>query len=167
MTFDDLSIREVDLQKVLPLRTSVLRPHVPPGTFALFDQDQAEHTRHFAALLNSQIVAVLSIYLRPLPDSPPPPPELANDPEALHLRGMAVVQHLQGHGVGSLLLSTVLTRLPLSYPLSRVIWCNARQPARSFYQRHGFQSIGPPFDVPEIGPHLRMARTLPAALATS
>ena len=36
------------------------------------------------------------------------------------------------------------------------VWCNARMPARSLYERAGFKAISEEFDLPPIGPHLVM-----------
>lgn len=41
-----------------------------------------------------------------------------------------------------------------------MIWCSARVAAIDFYRRAGFAEISEPFDVPPIGPHIRMARRL-------
>ncbi|MCW3019870.1 MAG: family N-acetyltransferase, partial [Solirubrobacterales bacterium] len=44
------------------------------------------------------------------------------------------------------------------------IWCNARTPARRFYERAGFGVISEEFELPMIGPHLVM-ELRPAGLA--
>jgi predicted GNAT family N-acyltransferase len=36
------------------------------------------------------------------------------------------------------------------------MWCNARQSAEAFYQRHGWQGVSEPFVIEPIGPHRRM-----------
>jgi predicted GNAT family N-acyltransferase len=36
------------------------------------------------------------------------------------------------------------------------VWCNARTPARSLYERAGFTVASDEFELPEIGPHLVM-----------
>ncbi|MDQ6777225.1 MAG: hypothetical protein M3071_13635 [Actinomycetota bacterium] len=39
---------------------------------------------------------------------------------------------------------------------ARRLWCNARTPARSLYERAGFDLISDEFDLPGIGPHVVM-----------
>ena len=41
------------------------------------------------------------------------------------------------------------------------VFCNARVPARSFYERAGFHACSEVFELPPIGPHLVMERELP------
>jgi hypothetical protein len=45
-------------------------------------------------------------------------------------------------------------------PAWRLLWCNARTPARRCYERAGLQTRGEPWDDPEIGPHVAMWREL-------
>jgi hypothetical protein len=46
------------------------------------------------------------------------------------------------------------------------IWCNARTPARAFYERGGFRVASDEFELPEIGPHYVMERTSAATSAS-
>jgi predicted GNAT family N-acyltransferase len=36
------------------------------------------------------------------------------------------------------------------------VWCNAREAARSFYARAGFEATGDRFEIAGVGPHFRM-----------
>jgi ribosomal protein S18 acetylase RimI-like enzyme len=40
------------------------------------------------------------------------------------------------------------------------VWCNARTPARSFYERAGLHVISEEFDIRDIGPHYVMERAV-------
>jgi predicted GNAT family N-acyltransferase len=40
------------------------------------------------------------------------------------------------------------------------VWCNARTPARGFYEHAGFVAEGEEFALPDIGPHYLMALDL-------
>jgi len=42
----------------------------------------------------------------------------------------------------------------------RLLWCNARVVALGFYERLGFVTEGPEFDIHPIGPHYVMTRQL-------
>ncbi|RDV37131.1 GNAT family N-acetyltransferase [Bradymonadaceae bacterium TMQ3] len=140
---------------ILPLRTRVLRPHLAPGRLAHFEGDDHPHTRHFAAWRGEEVVGVLSLFQNPMPGNTPP---------AWQLRGMAVAPEVQGQGVGGRLLEHALTRQALADPTITWVWCNARQRAVPFYERHGFAIVSPLFDIEGVGPHVRMARTLPTLL---
>ena len=41
---------------------------------------------------------------------------------------------------------------------TRLLWCNARVPAVPFYQKHGWQVVSEPFEVPTAGPHVKMIK---------
>jgi predicted GNAT family N-acyltransferase len=41
-----------------------------------------------------------------------------------------------------------------------MIWCNARLSAVRFYEKLGFETRGDEFDIPDVGPHVVMWRTL-------
>jgi predicted GNAT family N-acyltransferase len=155
-----LTVDEVDVDAILPLRTRVLRPHFDEGELARWPLDDEPTTHHFAAIDtdSGEVVGCVTFQLAGLPDEP-------SEWGDVQLRGMAVSQTLQGQGVGARLLDGSLPRLALLYPDARRIWCNARERAVSFYARAGFVVIGEAFEIPEIGPHRRMWRKLPPLLA--
>ena len=159
-----LTIEEIATEDVLPLRTQVLRPHFDSSQLAHFDGDDAANTHHFAALDDGQVVAVVSYFSQPLPEDGDRDNPARTQP-AVRLRGMAVTKEFRRQGVGSHLLTATLGRLPLLYPTCRWIWCNARQNVVPFYQHHGFETFGAPFTLEAIGPHRRMKRRLPTAIA--
>jgi hypothetical protein len=43
-----------------------------------------------------------------------------------------------------------------------LLWCNARVPARRFYERARFSVVGDEWEEPNTGPHLTMWRAVPA-----
>jgi GNAT superfamily N-acetyltransferase len=73
---------------------------------------------------------------------------------AWRLRGMATLPSYRSQGVGRLVLDGLLAHCRAEG--GGVLWCNARTPAQRFYERAGFQTVGEPWDDPEIGPHVRM-----------
>ena len=74
------------------------------------------------------------------------------------LRGMAAAFEHQGQGLGSALLSTGIKKIRQLN--GDVLWCNARESAIQFYQKHGFELEGAIFDIDGIGPHCIMYRYL-------
>jgi N-acetylglutamate synthase-like GNAT family acetyltransferase len=77
-------------------------------------------------------------------------------PGAWRLRGMATAPDARGRGHGVALLDACVEEA--AGLGARELWCNARTGAASFYARRGFQTVGGEFDVPGIGPHVRMRR---------
>jgi ribosomal protein S18 acetylase RimI-like enzyme len=126
------------------LRHAVLRPHQelaalagsePPGAVAV------------GAFEEGELVAVGLIG----PDG---------EPGAWRVRGMATAPHARRRGAGSAVLSVLVAHAEGAGALR--IWCNARTPALSLYERAGFRAISEEFEIPDIGPHFVMERRTPA-----
>lgn len=159
MTIDAIDIREVGVQQVKPLRTRVLRPHFEDGRLLDYDGDDSDEAHHFAAVdaESGEVVGVVSYLPEELP---------VDGPSAeVRLRGMAVCEALRGQGVGSHLLSTTLTKIALHHPRWSAVWASARTSVTEFYANHGFEAVGPRFEMPSVGPHQRMVRELPDLMA--
>ena len=161
-----LRTERVDVDVILPLRTRVLRPaQAERGELARWDGDLLESTVHYAGFGEGGEVLGCASYLET------PMPEFLReegmeaDALALRLRGMAIASSCRNQGLGAWFLSDMLADLAITRSPTRIVWCNARQAARSFYERAGFQVSGDPFDLPDIGPHYRMWTALPMALA--
>jgi ribosomal protein S18 acetylase RimI-like enzyme len=67
---------------------------------------------------------------------------------------MATAPEARGRGAGAAIL-TALVDHARSNGATR-IWCNARVPARSLYERAGFVVTSEVFEPPDIGPHVVM-----------
>jgi GNAT superfamily N-acetyltransferase len=70
------------------------------------------------------------------------------------IRGMATAPHARGRGAGTKVLQALVEHA-ISHGATR-LWCNARTPARSLYERAGFEATSDEFETPRIGPHYRM-----------
>lgn len=136
-----MRVCEVPVDDLLDLRRRVLRPDHPPSA-ARFDGD--DRARHFCLTDGQSVLAVASVMTAPAPEPLPQAP-------LLQLRGMAVEPDLQGRGLGGQLLEGLqdLVAAPL--------WCNARQRAIPFYEAHRWVRHGDLFEIPSVGPHLRMS----------
>ncbi len=138
-------MRVISLDQARPLRQAVLRPHEtleqlaarePPdglavGAFDDHDGDGGGRTPVAVGLV--------------APDG---------EPGHWRIRGMATAPAARGRGLGSAVLAE-LVRHALARGAVRV-WCNARTPARAFYERGGFRVVSGEFELPGIGPHVRM-----------
>ncbi len=140
-------VRRVRAADTRPLRQAVLRPHQSIAEMA-WPHDDAEDAAHFGAFVDGEMVATATVHREP------PPGE--DDPRAWRLRGMATAAGERGRGHGGALVEACLAWA--GGRGATAVWCNARVAARAFYERHGFIVEGDRFDLPGIGPHLRMRR---------
>ena len=140
-------IRAALAGEVIDLRHAVLRDGLPRES-AVFDGDDHPEALHFVAVDRGSIVGCVTLH-----------PSTFNGEPAWQLRGMAVAPAMQGRGIGAALLETAQGAVACD-PARRMLWCNARVPASSFYQRHGWQIVSGVFDIPSAGPHVRMTRQL-------
>ena len=143
----EITVERVDATLTHPLRLRVLRPGRPADA-ARFAVDDDPATASFAARSpNGEVVGTAVVY-------PEPCPWLPDRPHAWRLRGMATAPERRGEGIGARVLRAALDHVRVAG--GRLVWCNARVPARRFYERAGFLGHGAPWDEPDIGPHVAM-----------
>jgi GNAT superfamily N-acetyltransferase len=144
-----LQFRRATLAEILSLRHAVLRPGRPLET-ARFDGDEEPATRHFGAFVTStgDAVACVSCMRRP-----------RGGADAWQIRGMATRADLAGRGIGRALLAHALEALR-GEAGPRLCWCNARVGALRFWQANGWSIASGVFDIPDVGPHRVLERTL-------
>jgi GNAT superfamily N-acetyltransferase len=146
-TAGDVRVERVAADLTYPLRGRVLRPGRPPGA-ARFAVDADPTTASFAALApDGAVVGTAVVY--------PDPCAWRPDAVAWRLRGMATEPGLRGRGTGTRVLAAALAHARAEG--AELVWCNARVPARAFYERAGFVVHGDEWEDPEIGPHVAMA----------
>jgi GNAT superfamily N-acetyltransferase len=133
------------------LRGRVLRPGASPERVHLAADDAPDVAAFAARDAAGTVVGTAIVY-------PEACPWAADRPGAWRLRGMATAEDRRGRGVGRLILAAVLAHVAAAG--GTLVWCNARVPARRFYERAGFAAHGDEWVDPEIGPHIRMWRTL-------
>lgn len=143
----DYSIVELTSKQMHPLRLAVLRSDTPSRTVAFVEDDWAG-TVHLGMRDVDEIVAISTWIPRPHHDEP-----------AVQLRGMATAAHLQGQGVGAILLEAGCQR---ATNVTSLVWARARDTALNFYVRHGFTIEGEGFIDEHTGkPHHLIIRRLP------
>ena len=142
----------LDPARTAALRQRVLRPHQSVAEVA--SAMDAPDAVAVAVLDGDDVVCcVLAV-----PEACPVP---VGDGEQWRLRGMASDPGVRGRGLGAAVLDRMLAEIASRG--GALVWCNARTPARRLYERAGFSVVGDPWEDPQIGPHVRMWRTLPAA----
>jgi GNAT superfamily N-acetyltransferase len=157
------SVHGVQVVRVPPevtydLRGRVLRPGLPLERVRWPADDDPDAAAFAATDERGEVVGTALVY-------PEPCPWQSDRLGAWRLRGMATAEDHRSTGVGAAVLAAVLEHL--AWAGATVVWCNARVPARRFYERAGFAAHGEPWDDPEIGPHVAMWRPIePGAAAT-
>jgi GNAT superfamily N-acetyltransferase len=134
-------VEDVPAEATHDLRWRILRDR-RPGAPVAFPEDGRPGAFHLAVRdTDGAILAVASFSAEATPYRPGRP--------AVRLRGMAVDGPSQHHGLGRLLITTVVERLRAERV--EVLWCNARDSAGGFYSRMGFAVVGEGFVLPESG----------------
>ncbi len=149
-----VTLRRAAIAEILALRHAELRPGLPPST-ASFPGDDDPLTAHFGAFdtVATEVLACASFMPAPWNDAP-----------AYQLRGMATRRDLARRGIGAALLAVAEHSLATDLDV-RQLWCNARITAADFYVRQGWAIASEPFDIPTVGPHVKMCKPLPARSA--
>lgn len=145
----DHEVIELVAAQTHPLRLDVLRRDTPSRHVA-FPEDELPGTFHLGVEVDGVVVGVSTWIENDHPDLPAA--------RGVQLRGMATAPHLQGHGIGGLLLETGVERVFASG--HDLVWARARDTALGFYERHGFVQRGPGYVDAVTGiPHHDIVRT--------
>ncbi len=139
----ELSVRVVEPGVTRQLRRSVLRPTFLPGQ--PLPGDDLPDAVHLGAFDGSSLVSACLIFPQACAWQPGRP--------AWRLRGMATDPAARGTGAG-----TAVADAAAEVARERgaeLLWCEAREPAVSFYQRRGWQLHGERFAT-DYGPHRYM-----------
>jgi GNAT superfamily N-acetyltransferase len=148
-------IRPVTAAETFPLRQRVLRPHETFDELARRRGGDSDPC-HFAAQDAGTVIGSASVGRES-------PPWATDHQPSWRLRGMATAEDRRREGVGTALLATVIDHVREHG--GGLLWCNARTPAVSLYQRAGFTTRGESWDVPHIGPHIAMEMLVEAVLS--
>jgi len=144
-----MDIKVVAAKDIRPLRNLVLRPNLPIET-TYYDLDNDIETFHLASIMDNTIISIGTFY-----------PE--NDIElqtknGYRLRGMATHPKFRRKSAATKLMKKSFVLL--KEKKCDVLWCNARLVAVEFYKSLGFKITGKIFDIPSIGPHYKMYKSV-------
>ncbi len=143
-------VREIAAVETHDLRRRVLRDG-SAGAVVVWDGDDADGTLHLGIEFDGEIVAISTWLDVPQPDG--------DADRAVQLRGMAVDPDLGPRGFGTRLVVVGCDRAHRHG--ARVVWAHARVTALGFYERLGFEVVGPVFETAATGlPHRLVRRDL-------
>lgn len=144
-----MKVLRISAQDTYDIRHQMLRQGRPKEEVH-FPHDDDDQTFHLGAFIEGKLVSVASFYFENHPDLP--------DEYQYRLRGMATLADHQHIGLSSALLKMAFPIIKQN--LCTLLWCNARTSAMGFYQKVGFEKVGEEFDIPTVGPHVLMFKSI-------
>ena len=158
-------IEKITMEETIPLRHSVLWPTMPRSHVCLPEDATGIHYGAFLPLRETP-VAVISLFLEDLPllkDKQDTKVNLKSEnsnstsisgdeddsyrpvqQRAVRFRKFACESEFQGKGIGTQLLSHILSRARTELDAATV-WCDARTTASGWYIKRGLVPFGPTF----------------------
>ncbi len=144
-----VTIKQITSLETRPLRKELLRPNWSLEDL-FYNGDDDTNTYHVGAFIDEKLVSIASVYNIAKPDS--------KDEFSWQLRGMAVLQNMQGQGIGKLTLDNCIEYIKAKN--GKLLWCNARIKAVEFYKSFGFIITSKEFEIDDIGIHYIMEKIL-------
>ncbi len=154
---EGIAVELVPAWTTWPLRQEVLRPGRAVRD-CVYPGEDGPRAAHAAALRRDQASGGDLVVLAVGVVMPEAPPWDADRVRSWRLRGMASDPRVRGRGLGRRVLDLLVGHVAAHG--GGFLWCNARTPALALYERAGFVPRGEVFELPEIGPHLAMWRTV-------
>ncbi|MGO9911434.1 MAG: GNAT family N-acetyltransferase [Acidimicrobiales bacterium] len=155
-----LEIGPVEPARTFVLRQQVLRPHQRVEEMVLLGSGHPDAIVIGATVAASgEVVGTAAVS----PEVPPADFDAVLPPgRRWRLRSMATRPDLRGTGIGAVVLDAAIEHIARLG--GGVVWCSARTPALTFYERAGFATFGDVWVDELIGPHVMMWRTVPPPL---
>ena len=144
-----MDVKKVAAKDIRPLRNLVLRPNLPIET-TFYDLDDDEKTFHLASIIDNNIISIGTFY--------PENDIKLKTKNGYRLRGMATHPNFRRKSAATKLMEKSFVFLKQKE--CDILWCNARLIAVKFYKSLGFKIIGEIFDIPKIGPHYKMYKSI-------
>jgi GNAT superfamily N-acetyltransferase len=154
-TLDPISVGFVPAEMTWALRQEVLRPGRAVAD-CVYPGDDDPRAAHVAAVAGApggggDVLAVGVVI-------PVAPPWDAARHDGWRVRGMATRPDRRDRGLGGRVLDLLIGHV--ADHGGGLVWCHARTPALHLYERAAFLPRGEVFELPEIGPHQVMWRTV-------
>ena len=144
-----MTIKQVNVEIIRPLRNLVLRPGQPIESTD-YNRDKEFQTLHYANIINQKVCSISTFYPEPIP--------AIEASVAYRLRGMATHPNYRRQGLARAMMHQAMVDIQkLGCDL---LWCKARLVAIDFYESLGFMKIGQIYEIEGIGPHYTMYKYL-------
>lgn len=144
-----MNVKRISVEQTWPIRNEILRPGLPLES-CQFEEDELADAMHFGSYLENELTGIVSVYQIN--------PAHVTNVSCWQFRAMATRDKVRGLGHGKALIVAMETYLlEQGADLS---WCNARDSASGFYQTLGYTRVGEMFDIPTVGPHWLMQKSL-------
>jgi ribosomal protein S18 acetylase RimI-like enzyme len=134
----EIVVAPVALEQTRALRREILRPH---QTIEQVAADELPDAYALGAFEDGELIGVGFV----VPDG---------GPGEWRIRSMATRPAARGRGAGSAVLGALIAHAQAKGAVR--IWCNARSPARSLYERAGLSVVSEEYFLPHVGPHFVM-----------
>jgi GNAT superfamily N-acetyltransferase len=144
-----ITVKKINLKLVYPIRNLVLRIGKPIES-CYFVNDERESTIHFGIIIDSKLVGVVSLF--------EDKNEFFTEIKQFQIRGMAILEEYQKKGYGNLLINE--SEKYCKNNNGNLIWFNARESAKPFYEKLSYFTFGTPFDIKDVGLHYIMYKKL-------
>ncbi len=142
-------IQNISSTDTFTVRNLVLRIGKPIES-CKFDGDNLPTTKHFGLFINEKLVGVVSVFKNKN--------AIFNIENQFQIRGMAVLPEFQKNGFGKDLVNHCEEHIKNKN--RTLIWFNARKNAVPFYKNLGYNKLGNPFSIADIGIHYLMKKEI-------
>ncbi len=145
----NMTITFIEPEETYELRHKILRPNQTIED-CKYPADSLTDTIHLGAFVDGSLISVASFFKETHAD--------LDEKVHYRLRGMATMVSHRGQQAGSSLIQFAedyLKKKQVTY-----WWCNARTSVLGYYERFGMRVLGEVFDIPPIGPHVLMVKSL-------
>lgn len=159
-----VTVGAVEPSRTYRLRRDVLRPWVAAEEMSLFEHEDADASVFGAVDESDDVVSTANVLREDAPSGLLGDAASGASPPCWRLRGVATREDLRGRGVGARVVDACAAYV--AEQGGGLLWCNARMPAKGFYERCGFVGWGDEFDSHGI-PHLVMWRMIAPAGAST
>ena len=144
-----MNVKRISVEQTWPIRNEILRPGLPVST-CQFEEDKLSGATHFGSYLENDLTGIVSVYQIN--------PAHVTEGSCWQFRAMATRENVRGLGHGKALIDAM--EAYLTEQGADLSWCNARDSAHGFYEKLGYASVGEMFEIPGVGPHWLMHKSM-------
>ena len=142
-------VKEITYKDCYDLRLKVLKRKEWDYEYQ-YSGDDEPTTFHLGVFIDERLATIASFFANTN--------KQVNARNPIQLRGMATLSDYQGRGLGRLMIQAAIHESKKRN--HDILWCNAREEAVKFYEKLGFNISGEKFDIPRVGPHYVMWRSI-------